>query len=139
MHRVLTSPASVWARPFLLFALLDVLLWQSVAQGGYDTAITVAAGSTLLIAVLAMRWLDAWLPYGALIFAAIGVGNVAAWLGLSWAQSLALAGGIGFVLYLTGWAAEWLSARINALTVWPRSLAGALRPRSTQKNAPRSA
>jgi hypothetical protein len=57
-----------WVQPFLVFGLLDLLLWMGVAAAGPLVGVLVALGSALLLALVAQWWRDGLLPYGSLLF-----------------------------------------------------------------------
>jgi hypothetical protein len=111
-----------WAQPIFIFAVLDILLWQGVALGGFDTAILVAAGHAVLLGLLAVLWLDSGLTYAALAFFLLAVGARLKWLGLPFAEAVACFSGLGFGLYLVErllapWFEGW-----PRLELWSRAL-----------------
>ncbi len=88
------------ARPFLLGALFEMLLWQWQAHALYETAALAAVGYAVLLALLAVFWLDASLAY-----AALGFILLATWNGLTgWGVPPA-------------WVSVWLGA-IALLFCW---------------------
>lgn len=98
-HHLIT-PA--WAQPFLLFAVLDVMVWQMVAALDMRTAVVIAAGHALLLGLLAQLWRDRLLPYGALCFAVLAAMFAALDLNLASGTAVAVAAA-GLALYLLGW------------------------------------
>jgi len=109
-----------WAQPFFIFTALDLIGWQLVALGRYETAIIVATGFMLLLMLFAMFWQDSALAYGTLIFFLIAVGYWLDWAGLPLADSFARVGGIGFGCYLLARIAE--RARLAPAAVWIKPL-----------------
>ena len=111
-----------WAQAFFIFAALDVIFWQFVALGRYETAIIVATGFMLLIMLFATFWQDPALAYGTLAFLLLAVGYRLNWAALPLADSFAIVGGIGFGLYLVARIAERSNA---AMRVWIKPLTNA--------------
>ena len=116
--RYLLTPS--WSQPFLIFTALDVVFWQAVALGRYETAIIVAGGFAALFGLLAMLWLDGVLPYLTFGFFLLAVGYRLSWAALPLADSFAVIGGIGFGMYLLARIIE--RTRQARLDVWIRPL-----------------
>ncbi len=89
-----------WARPFFLFALTDIAVWQSIALNGYETTITLAIGHALLFALFSILWMESTLVYGVVGFSLLAVGASLKQAEVPFADALAVFGGIGFGLYL---------------------------------------
>ena len=107
-----------WARPFFAFAIIEMLIWQSLALTSTDTTILIASGYAILFALFSILWVE-----GALVYGAVGFGLLAAGASLKQAQvqfadAVAIFGGIGFGLYILGRILNILSARVKSLTVW---------------------
>jgi len=107
-----------WARPFFAFAILEMLIWQSLALTGYDTTILIASGYALLFALFSILWVEGTLVYGAVAFSLLAAGAAMKQAEVQLADAAAVFGGIGFGLYLLGRVLQTLSSRIRALTVW---------------------
>ncbi|HSO14069.1 MAG TPA: hypothetical protein VLT51_16960 [Anaerolineales bacterium] len=107
-----------WARPFFAFAIIEMVIWQSLALTGYDTALIVASGHALLLALFSLLWTEGALVYGAVAFSLLAVGTSLKQAEVQFADAVAVYGGIGFGLYLLGRILDALSARIKSLTVW---------------------
>ncbi|HUE99283.1 MAG TPA: hypothetical protein VMN99_08500 [Anaerolineales bacterium] len=107
-----------WARPFFAFAIGEMILWQSVAFGGYDTTIILAVGQALLLALFAIAWTEGVLVYGVVGFSLLAVGAALKQAGVPFADAVAVFGGIGFGLYLLARLIEVVSSRFNRLTAW---------------------
>jgi len=107
-----------WARPFFAFAIIEMLIWQSLALTGYDTTIIVASGYALLFALFSLLWMEGTLVYGAVGFGLLAAGASLKQAGVQFADAVAVFGGIGFGLYLLGRILEALSARFKSLSVW---------------------
>ena len=112
--RYLLTPS--WSQPFLIFTALDVIFWQAVALGRYETAIIVAVGFAALSGLLAMLWRDGVLPYFTLGFFLLAAGYYASWAQTPLADSLARLGGVGFGMYLLARIAERAGARAGTGT-----------------------
>jgi len=107
-----------WARPFFIFTLLDILVWQSIALYGYQTTLIVAIGNMLLFALFSIIWSEGLLVYGAIAFGLLAVGSQLQHAQFGSSNSLAVYGGIGFGLYLLARLIEPISNRFKAWTVW---------------------
>jgi hypothetical protein len=107
-----------WARPFFAFAILEMLIWQSLALTGYDTAIIVASGYALLFALFSILWMESTLVYGAVGFGLLAAGAALMQAEVQFADAVAVFGGIGFGLYLLGRILDALSIRFKSLSVW---------------------
>jgi hypothetical protein len=122
--KYLSTPS--WAQPFFLFACLDVILWQVLAQYSFDTAVVLAIGNSLLLGIFAVMWLDTALAYGSLALLLLAVSNRLGWIGLPFADALAWMGGIGFGFYMLAWSGEWIMAQgqraARVLSVWLKPL-----------------
>jgi hypothetical protein len=114
--RHLLSPS--WSQPFFIFALLDVVGWQLVALGGFDTALLLASSNLLLFGLLATLWQDTPLTYGALVFVVLAVSVGFAWAGFSAPDSLALMGAVGLVLYGLARILEVARRPLHSFTLW---------------------
>ncbi len=97
----LATPA--WPQPFLLFAVLDVMVWQMVATLDMSTAVVIAAGHAFLLGLLAQLWRDRLLPYGALCFTVLAAVFAALDLNLAPGTAVTAAAATGLALYLLGW------------------------------------
>ncbi|HLC03888.1 MAG TPA: hypothetical protein VJK02_12685, partial [Anaerolineales bacterium] len=118
----LTPP---WARPFLIVAGVDILVWQLLALLGLETAVLFATGIMLLLGVLSFLWLDRTLVYGTLAFFMLALAHRLAWAGLPWSDAFVAVSATGFGLYLLGRLADLLVGRgagSKALEHWPRPL-----------------
>jgi hypothetical protein len=101
-----------------MFAITDIIVWQTIALKGYNTTIILALGYMLLLALFSILWVEGALVYG---MAGFGVLAVGAWMkhaGFTFADAVAVYGGIGFGLYLLARLIEPLSVRFKAWTVW---------------------
>jgi len=101
-----------WARPFLLAAGLDMVLWQVVAGASLTTGLWVAGAQALLLALLAMLWLDPPLAYatlGLVMLSAIYALSLAG-VPIGSAESLAWLAVVGFGFYL--------AARLAGQALW---------------------
>ncbi len=122
------SVSSGWAGPFILFGVLDLVVWQIVGAFGRDTGLVVAGGHAVIVAVVAVLRLSrpaVWTSLGFLILAL-----VLRLLSLDFQLSLtgALLAGTGFFGYLTGRSLAELAGRISqrksgikphpALAIW---------------------
>lgn len=121
-----------WSQPFFIFTALDVLGWQLLALGRYDTALIVALGFMLLLMLFATLWQDLALAYGALVFLTLAVGTRLAWAQLSFAEGAASLGGMGFALYLLARLLDWVSPlgkdhrlRLRIIRLWVAPLTNA--------------
>jgi len=108
----------VWARPFFAFAIIEMVIWQSLALTGTDTTIIVGSGYALLFALFSLLWTEGALVYGAVAFSLVAVGGSLKQAEVQFADAVAVYGGTGFGLYLLGRILDALSVRIKALTVW---------------------
>ena len=107
-----------WARPFFAFAIIEMVIWQSLALTGTDTVIIVSSGHALLFALFSILWAEGALVYGAVAFGLVAAGGSLIQAKVQFADAVAIYGGIGFGLYLFGRILDALSARIKSLTVW---------------------
>jgi hypothetical protein len=107
-----------WARPFFAFAIIEMLVWQSLALTGYDTTILIASGYALLFALFSILWMEGTLVYGAVAFGLLAAGVSLKQAQIQFADAVAVFSGIGFGLYLLGRVLNAFSARIKPLTVW---------------------
>jgi hypothetical protein len=89
-----------WSQPIFIVALLDTLLWESLALSGLDTGLWVSLGFILVYATLASLWADRLLAFATQIFAALALACQLRTLGFSPAQTFAGLAGLGFGLYL---------------------------------------
>ena len=116
-----------WAQPFYLFAAVDVILWQVVAQPSVDAAIILACGNAVLLGLLATRWGDPVVVHGSLALTVVAVADRAHWAGLAFPSGLAWLAGVGFALYLLAriieLAVSGAKQRWGLLAVWLRPLA----------------
>ena len=107
-----------WARPFFSFAIIEMVIWQSLALTGTDTTIIVGSGYALLFALFSLLWMEGMLVYGAVAFSLVAVGGSLKQAEFKFEDAVAVYGGIGFGLYLLGRILDALSARVRSLTVW---------------------
>ncbi|MCP4357113.1 MAG: hypothetical protein GY796_03730 [Chloroflexi bacterium] len=107
-----------WAQPFLLFAALDVIVWQVVSSLDWGTAVIIALGHALLLGLLAHLWRAKWLHYASLFFGILAVGYFLLSLPLPVSKKVAVVSGIGFGLYILGMLLSYLPR----LIVWQRPL-----------------
>ena len=107
-----------WARPFFAFAIVEMVIWQSLALTGKDTTIIVGSGYALLFALFSLLWTEGALVYGAVAFGLLAAGGALNQAEVRFADAVAVYGGVGFALYLVGRVLDWLSVRIKSLTVW---------------------
>src|SRR6185437_11465187 len=94
--------AAIWAVPFLVFAALDVIVWQLVAAASPETGLFVAVGNALLLAALAVLWFDRPIAYGTLALVTLAGAYGLALAGVPFASTTGLAwlGALGFGFYL---------------------------------------
>jgi len=107
-----------WARPFFAFAIIEMLIWQSLALAGTDTTIIVASGYALLFALFSLLWMESTLVYGAVGFGLLAAGASLSQAEVQFADAVAVFGGIGFGLYLIGRILDLLSVGFKSLSVW---------------------
>jgi hypothetical protein len=107
-----------WARPFFAFAIIEMVIWQSLALTGTDTTIIVATGYALLFALFSILWMESTLVYGAVGFGLLAAGASLKQAQVQFADAVAVFGGIGFGLYLLGRILDLVSARFKSLSVW---------------------
>ena len=111
-----------WARPFFVFTVIEMILWQSIALFSYDTTIVLASGHALLLTLFAILWIEGALVYGVVGFGLLAVSAALKRAGVPFADALALFSGIGFGLYLLGQILKSASSRVKTLAVWPAPL-----------------
>ena len=107
-----------WSRPFFIFALLDIAVWQIIALRSHNTTITVGTGFALLLALFSLLWIEHLLVYGVVGFGMLVIG---AWMHQAqfvFPDAVAVYGGIGLGLYLLGVLLKPVSSRFQALTAW---------------------
>jgi hypothetical protein len=107
-----------WARPFFIFVLMDILIWQVIALNSFETTITLAIGHTILMALFSILWAEGSLVYSAVGFGLLAVGALLRQAGVSMEDAVTVFGGIGFGLYLLARLLEPISSRFKHLTVW---------------------
>ena len=108
------------ATPFLLFGILDILIWQISALQDPDLGILLAGSHALLLAVIAGHRSGRSLVFASLGFLILAIGLRLAWAGLSLGLAAAAVAGIGLLLYMLGRVAENLAVRLSQLTgAWP--------------------
>ncbi|MEP7134399.1 MAG: hypothetical protein ABI904_05655 [Chloroflexota bacterium] len=107
-----------WARPFFAFAIIEMVIWQSLALTGTDTTIIVATGYAILFALFSLLWMEGALVYGAVGFSLLVAGAALKQAHVQFADAVAVFGGIGFGLYLLGRILDAASARVKSLSVW---------------------
>ena len=107
-----------WARPFFAFAIIEMLIWQTLALTGYDTTILIASGYALLFALFSILWMEGTLVYGAVGFGLLAAGALLKQAQVQFADAVAVFSGIGFGLYLIGRILNALSIRVKSLSVW---------------------
>lgn len=110
--------AHSWARPFFIFAFINIVAWQMIALNSYETTITLAIGHMILLALFAILWMEGSLVYDAVAFGLLAVGASLRYADVSLADAATVFGGIGFWLYLLARYIEQISSRFKALTVW---------------------
>ena len=103
----------LWALPFVLFAGLDLVVWQAVALVGPDTGVILAGGQMVLLGVLAMYLVKRPLAWGGLGFLTLGIALRLYWLGQPLPILAAVLAGAGFGLYLAGRLIETLVDRLE--------------------------
>ncbi|MCI0554534.1 MAG: hypothetical protein L0287_26600 [Anaerolineae bacterium] len=108
----------LWARPFFIFAVMDIIVWQFVALNSYHATITLAIGHALLLVLFSILWTQGSLVYGAVSFSLLAVGASLKQAQVPFGDSVAVFGGIGFGLYLLARVFEPISSRFKPLTVW---------------------
>jgi hypothetical protein len=111
-----------WAQPLFAVAAVDIVLWQWVALGGFETAVTLGLGHALLLGLLVVWWQDDTVAYGSAFALLLATVAGARWAGAAYPATLAWVGGLSFVLYWLGWLAEYIGDRLNWLSVWTRPL-----------------
>jgi hypothetical protein len=116
--------ANPWSRPLFIFALIDILLWQSIALNGYGTTITLGIGHALLLALFSILWAEGLLVYGVVGFALLAVGAALKQAEVPLANAVAVYGGIGFGFYMLGRLIGAISDRFKSLAVWLAPLNG---------------
>ncbi|NUM47101.1 MAG: hypothetical protein HUU38_20565, partial [Anaerolineales bacterium] len=104
----------IWGMPFIVFAALDVVIWQGMSLFGWETGIIVAVSHALLLGMLAMVWLSEPLVWGSLGFLLLGVGLRVGWMGEPLPVFAATMAGVGFGFYLLGRGMEVLGGRLRA-------------------------
>jgi hypothetical protein len=107
-----------WSRPFFVFAVTDIVVWQTIALKGYNTTVILAIGHMLLLALFSILWVEGALVYGMAGFGLLAIGTWMKHAGFTFADAIAVYGGIGFGLYLLARLIEPLSKRFKAWTVW---------------------
>lgn len=107
-----------WARPFFLFVVTDIILWQFIALNSYETTIALAIGHTLLLALFSILWAEGSLVYDMVCFGSLAVGASLKQAGVPFGEAAAVFGGIGFGLYLLARGIEPISSRFKTLSVW---------------------
>ena len=120
---VITTPS--WAQPFFLLAAVDVVVWQLFALYNLPVAIALAAGNTILLALLAVLWEDRALPYGAAVTLLLGVACVLVNGGTAWPWVAAGLSAAGLGLYLAGAGLAWAATRGwggQRAAIWPPAL-----------------
>jgi len=115
LQRLFGNP---WSTPFFAFAILDIVVWQSIAIRGNDTTLIVASGFALLLALFSLLWFEGLLVYGMVLFGTLAVAGWLHQLEFAFENAIAVYGGIGFGLYLFGMVLKPISDRFRALTVW---------------------
>jgi hypothetical protein len=115
-ERLLGHP---WSSPFFLFAVMDIVVWQTIALNSYDTTITLAIGHTLLLALFSIVWIEGSLVYDMVTFSLLAVGASLKQAQVPFGDAVAIFGGIGFGLYLLARIIEPISSRFKPLSVWP--------------------
>jgi hypothetical protein len=108
----------VWARPFFLFAVIDIVIWQSIALNGFETTVTLAIGHALLFTLFSILWMEGMLVYGVVGFSLLAVGASLKQAEVPFADAVAVFGGIGFGLYLLARVLDPITTRFKSLTVW---------------------
>jgi len=111
-----------WSQPFYVFVALDAILWQIVALGGYDTATIVAVSFAILMGLLATLWQDGSLVYISLVYLVIASGVRLGSAGLTYAQTFAFLGAIGFALYFIAELMALIKRLASRFTVWCRPM-----------------
>ena len=114
----LTSLSGV--QPLLVAIFLDLLIWQMVALGGYDTTLILAVGHAILLAFLASLWQDELLAALAPMFVLLAVESQLHATGLPFSGLVAWLTVLGFALYLI--AVTVTQIRVRLLRVWSRPL-----------------
>jgi len=107
-----------WSRPFFVFAVTDIIVWQAIALNGYETTITLAIGHALLFALFSILWMEGTLVYGVVGFSLLAVGASLRQAQVPVADAVAVFGGFGFGLYLLARILEPISASLKSLSVW---------------------
>ncbi len=110
----LRSLVQEWAVPLLIFALLDIVVWQVVSLLRFETGILVSGSHAVLIGIGAFMWASQPLAWGSLGFLALAVGLRLAWSGQPMPVIAATVAGIGLGLYLLGRLVEVLAGRPQA-------------------------
>ena len=112
-----------WARPFFLFAVVDIFFWQFVALNSYETTITLAIGHAIMLALFSIVWMAGSLVYGAIFFGLLATGTSMTYAQVSFGNAMAFFGGIGFGLYLLAHVFKPISSWFRPLRVWLTPLA----------------
>ena len=107
-----------WARPFFIFTIMDIAVWQIIALNSYETTITLAFGHALLMALFSILWTEGALVYAMTGFGLLAVGAALEQAEVSFGDAMAVFGGIGFGLYLLARLIEPILSRFKPLTVW---------------------
>ena len=107
-----------WAQPFFVFSALYIFLWQVVAHPDSSTAIILAMGHALLLALFAILWVDSALVYGAFVFFLLAVGYQLSLAEVAFAESMAWFGGIGFGFYLLSRVSKQVEKRTRRCAIW---------------------
>ncbi len=114
--RHLLTPS--WAQPFFIFAALDIFIWQTISHPGSDTAIILAMGHALLLALFATLWMDSALVYGAIAFFLLAVGYQLDFAEIPFAESMAWFSGIGLGFYLLSRVSKQVEVRVKRCAIW---------------------
>ncbi len=112
-----------WAQPFFIFATLDIFIWQVFSYFGSDTAIILAIGHALLLALFALLWIDSALVYGAIAFFLLAVSHGLNFAEVPFAESMAWFSGIGLGLYLLSRVSKQVETRSARCAIWTNPFA----------------
>jgi hypothetical protein len=107
---------SSWAFPLLIFAVVDVILWQIVALPISETGIVVAGGHAILIGIITAILMSQQLVWTALAFLLLAFGYRLAAMNLALPDAGVIVAGVGFGMYLVGRLTENLAGRVSQIS-----------------------
>jgi hypothetical protein len=115
LHYIKTSS---WAQPMIVFAVLDVILWQIVSFSGLDTLIISSTLFAFLLGLIAILWQDSLLIYLSLILLLIGFNGSLGREQIVYPYSLAWSAGCGFAFYFIARIIDQLGKGLGSFKRW---------------------